>query len=151
MNTQSDTPETDAMIAADQHHLEEDNFFPATVYLRMCDVARTLERERNEWKALATQYSAEREHNAMQALAYKADRDEARADAIRWQSIAEGRGRTDDEAENDTQAELAAWEMLEIARRERDEARRQLAKLQDRIIMESDTRKPLRETSNKLP
>lgn len=23
------TPETDAMIAADQHHLEDDNFFPA--------------------------------------------------------------------------------------------------------------------------
>lgn len=41
------TPETDAMIAADQHHLEDDNFFPASVYWRMCDVARTLERERD--------------------------------------------------------------------------------------------------------
>jgi len=47
----SDTPETDALTAADQHHLEDDNFFPATVYWRMCDMARTLERERDEWKA----------------------------------------------------------------------------------------------------
>jgi hypothetical protein len=39
------------MVAADQHHLEDDNFFPATVYWRMCDMARTLERERDEWKA----------------------------------------------------------------------------------------------------
>ena len=31
---------------------------------------------------------------------------EARAEMIRWMSIAEGRGRTDDEEENDTQAEL---------------------------------------------
>jgi len=41
----SDTPRTDAMIAADQHHLEDDNFFPSTVYWRMCDIARELERE----------------------------------------------------------------------------------------------------------
>jgi len=44
----NDTPETDALTAADQHHLEDDNFFPATVYWRMCDLARTLERERDE-------------------------------------------------------------------------------------------------------
>jgi hypothetical protein len=30
-----------------------------------------------------------------------AQRDEARAESIRWQSIAEGRGRTDDEGESD--------------------------------------------------
>jgi hypothetical protein len=46
MNT--DTPETDAMVSADQHHLEDDNFFPASIYWRMCDLARTLERERDE-------------------------------------------------------------------------------------------------------
>ncbi len=46
-------PETDAMVAADQHHLEDDNFFPATVYWRMCDMARTLERERDEWRIKA--------------------------------------------------------------------------------------------------
>ena len=41
----SDTPRTDTMIAADQQHLEDDNFFPSTVYWRMCDIARELERE----------------------------------------------------------------------------------------------------------
>ena len=48
MNT--DTPETDAMVSADQHHLEDDNFFPASIYWRMCDLARTLERKRDELK-----------------------------------------------------------------------------------------------------
>ena len=43
MNT--DTPETDAMVSADQHHLEDDNFFSASVYWRMCDLARNIERE----------------------------------------------------------------------------------------------------------
>lgn len=46
----SDTPETNALIATDQHHLEDDNFFPATVYWRMCDLSRRLERERDERK-----------------------------------------------------------------------------------------------------
>jgi chromosome segregation ATPase len=46
MNT--DTPETDAMVSADQHHLEDDNFFSASVYWRMCDLARRIERERDE-------------------------------------------------------------------------------------------------------
>ncbi|MEY3895203.1 MAG: hypothetical protein RLZZ214_722 [Verrucomicrobiota bacterium] len=48
------TPETNAMVAADQHHLDDDNFFPATVYWRMCDLARTLERERDEARAMAS-------------------------------------------------------------------------------------------------
>ena len=39
--------------ATDQHHLEDDNFFPATVYWRMCDLARALERERDEWRGKA--------------------------------------------------------------------------------------------------
>jgi hypothetical protein len=51
------------------------------------------------------------------------ERDEARAESIRWMSIAEGRGRTDDEEENDTQSELAAWELLTEATRERDALR----------------------------
>lgn len=53
----TNTPETDAMIAADQHHLEDDNFFPATVYWRICDVARTLERERDEARRLAERFA----------------------------------------------------------------------------------------------
>jgi hypothetical protein len=72
------TPETDAMVAADQHHLEDDSFFPATVYWRMVALTRTLERDRDEWVAKAVELCAERESNAMQALAYKAERDEAR-------------------------------------------------------------------------
>lgn len=47
------TSETDAMIAADQHHLEDDSFFPATVYWRMCDLARALERDSQEWRKKA--------------------------------------------------------------------------------------------------
>jgi len=46
MNT--DTPETDAMISADQHHFEDDNFFSESVYWRMCDLARRIERELTE-------------------------------------------------------------------------------------------------------
>lgn len=48
MNT--DTPETDALIATDQHHLEDDQFMPASIYWRMCDLARKLECERDEWR-----------------------------------------------------------------------------------------------------
>jgi transposase-like protein len=44
----TDTPETDAMVSADQHHLEDDNLFSASVYWRMYDLARQLERERDE-------------------------------------------------------------------------------------------------------
>jgi len=40
--------------------------------------ARKLENERDQWEQLAIQYSAEREHNAMQSLIYKAELDEAR-------------------------------------------------------------------------
>jgi len=47
-NIKTDTPETDAMVSADQHHLEDDNFFSASVYWRICDLARGLERERDE-------------------------------------------------------------------------------------------------------
>jgi uncharacterized protein YifN (PemK superfamily) len=46
------------MVAADQHYLEDDTFFPATVYWRMCDLARTLERERDEWRKKAVDLHA---------------------------------------------------------------------------------------------
>ena len=36
----------------------------------------------------------------MQALAYETERDEAQAEMIRWMSIAEGRGRTDETLSN---------------------------------------------------
>ena len=55
------------MIAADQHHLEDDNFFPATIYWRMCDLARTLERERDEWRKKAVDLHA-RHKNALEDI-----------------------------------------------------------------------------------
>ena len=54
---------------------------------------------------------------------------EARAEMIRWMAIAEGRGRTDDEEENDTQAELAE------ARGQRD----RLAEALQNVINEDGT------------
>jgi hypothetical protein len=42
------TPETDAMVAADLHDLEDDESCPASAYWRMVELTRTLERERNE-------------------------------------------------------------------------------------------------------
>ena len=88
------TPETDKFFAT----FADGEYAPshAEYYARLQD----LERERDEWKALATQYSVEREHNAMQALAYETERDEAQAEMIRWMSIAEGRGRTDETLSN---------------------------------------------------
>ena len=72
------TRETDAMVAADQHHLEDDNFFPATVYWRMCDLARTLERERDSWRGKAVDLHA-RHKNALEDIeAEIAERNEAR-------------------------------------------------------------------------
>lgn len=66
------------MVATDLHHLEDDETCPASVYWRMVELARTLERELDQWVAKAEELSAERESNAMQALAYEAERDEAK-------------------------------------------------------------------------
>jgi len=66
------------MVAADQHHLEDDNFFPATVYWRMCDLARTLERERDEWRGKAVDLHA-RYKGALEDIETEiAERNEAR-------------------------------------------------------------------------
>ncbi len=73
------TPETDAMVAADQHHLEDDNFFPATVYWRMCDLARTLERERDEWRGKAVDLHARHKGALEDIEAEISERNEARA------------------------------------------------------------------------
>jgi hypothetical protein len=45
MNT---TPETDALIAADLHHLEYDQTCPASAYWRMAHRCKEMERQRNE-------------------------------------------------------------------------------------------------------
>jgi hypothetical protein len=46
------TPETDALIAADLHHLEDDQTCPASAYWRMADRCREMERQRNEARIL---------------------------------------------------------------------------------------------------
>ncbi len=50
---QAVTQETDALIEADQHHIEDDNWITMSCYWRMSDLARTLERERDEWRKKA--------------------------------------------------------------------------------------------------
>jgi hypothetical protein len=82
------TPITDAeeYSYTDQDGIEQ--------YVVKSDFARTLERslaerteERDKWANLAAQYSAEREHNANMALAYKADLDlmtQDRDSETRW-------------------------------------------------------------------
>jgi threonine synthase len=76
------TPETDALTAADQHHLEDDNFFPATVYWRMGDLARKLERERDKYQdqadALVIQLGATQER----MIDAERERDEWRKKAV---------------------------------------------------------------------
>jgi hypothetical protein len=51
------TPETDAMMETDAHRIEEYSA-PLTAYRRMCDLARTLERERDEWRKKAVELHA---------------------------------------------------------------------------------------------
>lgn len=87
MINQSDTPETDNAL------------YPMNgVDIVWPDFARKLERERDQLR---------RWTSVNGVLELQRERDEARADAIRWQSIAEGRGRTNEtlqperEAEND--------------------------------------------------
>lgn len=80
------------MVAADQHHMEDDNFFPATVYWRMCDMARTLERERDEWRGKAVDLHA-RHKNALEDIeAEIAERNEARKIAAEAYAMLAGNG-----------------------------------------------------------
>jgi hypothetical protein len=51
------TPETDAMMETDAHRIEEYSA-PLTAYRRMCDLSRTLERERDEWRKKAVELHA---------------------------------------------------------------------------------------------
>ncbi len=59
---------------------------PANTTLLAVQVLR-IERDRNQWEQLAIQYSTEREHNAMQSLIYKAERDQWKAEAKRWRDM----------------------------------------------------------------
>jgi hypothetical protein len=69
--------------------------------------ARRIERERDEAREQSAIYAAEREHNAMQALAYKAERDEAREalrKAIRFVEAFEPCSRGTEVEQNETLA-----------------------------------------------
>lgn len=71
------TPETDAMIQTDAHRIEEYSA-PRTAYIRMCELARTLERERDEWRKKAVDLHA-RHKGALEDIETEiAARDEAR-------------------------------------------------------------------------
>lgn len=64
--TDRPTPETDAMIETDAHRIEEYSA-PLTAYCRMCELARTLERERDEWRKKAVDLHA-RHKNALEDI-----------------------------------------------------------------------------------
>jgi hypothetical protein len=117
MNTQP-TPETDKFFAT----FADGEATPshAEYYARLQD----LERERNEAReALKTGGMLNIiDRAAHERAAAIRERDEARAESIRWMSIAEGRGRTDDDdqltaarAENGTWKEIASGRLSKIA------------------------------------
>ena len=113
------TPETDKFFAT----FADGEAAPshAEYYARLQD----LERERDEWKALATQYSGEREHNAMQALAYKAERDEWESKYI--------------QQNKDLGCEMmdpngTIWDHAKTLQRERDEARAEMAAIKAMLL-----------------
>jgi hypothetical protein len=103
------TPETDAMVAADLHHLEDDETCPASAYWRMAELTRTLERERDEardelqdWKEAAA--SAENPHPdeahctcvPLLTASLKQARDKHARSIIEWgKEIAEAREETE--------------------------------------------------------
>jgi hypothetical protein len=135
------------------------------------DFARRLERERDEWKSKYIQQNKDlgcelRDPNGTiwdHAKTLQRERDEARAEMIRWMSIAEGRGRTDDEEESDCSVcrgcfMIAGTEpnddvmntpcpkcnghsedtekTISNLIRERDETREQLAEIEDKMRIE---------------
>jgi hypothetical protein len=117
MNT--DTPRTDE-AAVDVWRKSNGERMATSSDKVDADFARKLERELNETReALKTGGMLNIiDRAAHERAAAIRERDEARAESIRWMSIAEGRGRTDDEVENDLQCELAAWELLREAQAE---------------------------------
>jgi len=99
MNTQP-TPETD------ESTLKATNMEDIKAYKQFLkETNADLKRERDEWKAKYIQQNKDlgcelRDPNGTiwdHAKTLQRERDEARAESIRWQSIAEGRGRTDED------------------------------------------------------
>jgi hypothetical protein len=82
------TPETDAMMETDAHRIGEYSA-PLTAYRRMCDLARTLERERDEWRKKAVDLHA-RYKGALEDIETAiAERNMARATANTFRQCAE--------------------------------------------------------------
>jgi hypothetical protein len=67
------TPRTDAAELTEPYEIRALGFCVVPI-----EFARQLERERDDWEEHAIKFANERESNAMQALAYKAERDEYR-------------------------------------------------------------------------
>lgn len=85
----TDTPETSEAWAAVSR--TPNGMYDSSIAMRqfafaMCDHSEKMERERDQWIAKAAELSAERESNAMQASAFKAERDEARRLAEKFAS-----------------------------------------------------------------
>jgi len=109
METMNDTPtpRTDAAELTEPYEIRALGF--CVVHI---DDARQLERELAEWIKKATQYAAERESNAMQALAYKAERDAA-LDALRkWDAVCVAADVCNAEMESDEYSQTQ-WEAFE--------------------------------------
>ena len=76
------------------------------------DEVAVLERELAEWVNKASQYAAERESNAMQAMAYKSERDAA-LDALRkWDAVCVAADACNAEMESDEYSQTQ-WEAFE--------------------------------------
>ena len=66
------------MLAADLHHLEDDETCPASAYWRMVELTRTLERERDAWRGKAVDLHARYKGALEDIEAEIAERNEAR-------------------------------------------------------------------------
>jgi uncharacterized coiled-coil DUF342 family protein len=131
------TPETNALIATDQHHLEDDQFMPVSTYWRMCDLARKLERERDEWKAKYIQQNKDlgcelRDPNGTiwdHAKTLQRERDEAR-EVLR--EIRDNEVNPEDEADKFLRDHLPSE--LSKVREQRDAVTLRLGETQERMI-----------------
>jgi hypothetical protein len=101
------TPRTDAAELTEPYEIRALGFCVVPI-----DFARQLERERDDWEEHAIKFADERESNAMQALAYKAERDAA-LDALRkWDAVCVAADACNAEMESDEYSQTQ-WEAFE--------------------------------------
>jgi hypothetical protein len=67
---------TAALLAVDLHHLEDDETCPASAYWRMVALTRTLERERDEARAMARDMRNQLENGSPARLIFPWENDE---------------------------------------------------------------------------